>query len=413
MRIAIAGYGAEGQSSYRYFVAQGHDVTIVTDHVSPLYPVPEGAQSIIEEDAFDQLDYFDMVVRTPPMDPSTIKTKGKIWSQTNEFFALCPAPIIGVTGTKGKGTVSSLLALILRAAGKSVHVVGNIGEPALDALAAVRSDDIIVYELSSFQLWDLEQSPHISIILPIEADHLDIHDSFDQYVQAKSNIARHQSIDDVVIYHRDNRYAREIAATSNARDRREYPHDVSDFVPSLRIPGRHNLENLSAALTALRGIVDDPATIKQGISEFEGLPHRLKFVADFEGVKYFDDSIGTTPGSSIAAINSFSQQKVLILGGSNKGSDYTPIIERCRDTDTKVIAIGQTGAIIVELCHKLAVPAVYVHGDMKKIVAKAHEVAHDGDVVILSPASASFDQYKNYADRGDQFIAAVKLLGRK
>lgn len=443
MRVAIAGYGVEGQSSYKYFVAKGDDVTIVTDRVSPQYPLPDGAQAIVEDDAFDRLEDFDMVVRTPPMRPDSIHTNGKVWSATNEFFAVCPAPIVGVTGTKGKGTTCSLIASILRAAGHTVHLVGNIGMPALDVLPQIQESDIVVYELSSFQLWDIEKSPHVAVILMIEPDHLDVHKDFDEYIDAKSNIRRFQGMDDVCVYHPTNQYSHQIAATplvyAPVLETEEYggsitfahryavPDDNQVYVrdgffcvqerqicsiDNLQLPGAHNLENACAAMSAVTELWHDVTDEEyaKGLRSFTGLPHRLKFVREVDGVRYYDDSIATTPGSAIAALRAFGEPKVIILGGSDKGVEYDDIVEVCRETSARVIAIGQTGEKIATLCRGKGVPVVREAGGMHEVVMMARQEAVKGDVVVLSPASASFDQYKSYSDRGDQFVAAVGEL---
>lgn len=412
MKIAIAGYGVEGNASYYYWLARsgdGDEVTIV-DEREAIDGLPDGAATMLGHGVFERLDGFDIVVRTPGIDPHRIQTDGRIWSATNEFMKQCPAPIIGVTGTKGKGTTCSLIASILRAAGHTVYLVGNIGVPALKVLPDITPQDIVVYELSSFQLWDAEASPHIAVVLMIEPDHLDIHADMDDYIAAKSQIALHQSSDDIIIYNHENTYSRQVATSSAAKTRIKIPFDISGYVSDLQIPGRHNHDNAAAAIAAARIFTDDDAAIHRGLAEFHGLPHRLAFVAEVDGVRYYDDSIGTTPGSARAALAAFEQQKVLILGGSEKGADYSQIVELCGATNTKIIAIGETGETIAELAQKYGVICERLNGRMDEVVKKAHEVAHDGDVVILSPASASFDQYKNYADRGDQFVAAVKSL---
>ncbi len=409
MKIAIAGYGIEGKQNYQYFTQKYPDANIVIADERAVTDAPDGVDVLSGEGVFGQLDDFDMVVRTAGLAPRKITTNGKIWSATNEFFAKCPAPIIGVTGTKGKGTTSSFIAEILRAAGKTVHLVGNIGQPGLEVLASIVPEDIVVYELSSFQLWDIERSPHVAVVLPIEPDHLDVHADFEEYLDAKQSIVRFQTAEDTVVYCADNTYAKDIAESSASYDKRFYPYETP-LVESVVLPGRHNQENAMAAISAVKEWVNDYSTIREGLGAFHGLPHRLKFVAEKNGVKFYDDSIGTTPGSSLAALAAFTEPKVLILGGSDKGADYTKIVETCHRTNTKVVAIGQTGEGIAELCHKLGVVVERVRGDMSEVVARADEMAHSGDIVILSPASASFDQYKNYADRGDQFIAAVNQL---
>ena len=424
MKIAIAGYGIEGAASYRYYSQMGADVTIVDQSDSPKTPIPAGAKTILGAGAFDQLRGFDLVVRTPPLAPTRIHTDGKIWSATREFFAQCPAPIIGVTGTKGKGTTSSYIASILSQAGKTTHILGNIGTPALELLGSIHRDDVVVYELSSFQLWDLERSPQVAVVLMIEPDHLDIHESFDDYLAAKSNITRHQTADDSCIYHPTNEFAAQIAqATHGTAARYGVPDDGQVYVRDeyfwvgdrqlcrtdhVKLPGEFNLQNACAAISVALRFTDDVQAIERGLAQFTGLPHRLKYVTTLDGVEYYDDSIATTPGSALAAIGAFDKPKVIILGGSDKGAEYHDVIAACRDTETTVIAIGQTGEAIYELCQQAGVRAVRVSGLMDEVVDAATAHAAAGSVVILSPASASFDQYGSYNDRGDQFVAAIE-----
>ncbi|MGB4762696.1 MAG: UDP-N-acetylmuramoyl-L-alanine--D-glutamate ligase [Candidatus Saccharimonas sp.] len=408
MKVVIAGYGVEGRASCAYWQAIDAEVTIA-DQRETLPDAPEETALILGSNAFEQLGEFDVIVRSPSIHPDRLPYGDKVWSATNEFLAKCPAPIIGVTGTKGKGTTSSLIASILRAAGKTVHLVGNIGVPALEILPRIQADEVVVYELSSFQLWDAVRSPHVAVVLGIEPDHLDVHSDLDEYVAAKANIARYQSTDDIIVFNQQNEFSQQIADLSPAQHI-PYPYDISDVASSLRIPGAHNVENASAAIAAVRGYVTDLAVIRQGLQNFTGLPHRLKFVTEKDGVKYYDDSIATTPGSAIAAMRSFTEPKVLILGGSDKGVPYTAVVAVAKDTNTKVLAIGQTGQTIAELCRANGVVVEREEGLMSAVVAHARRMASSGSVVVLSPASASFDQYKSYSDRGDQFISNVEAI---
>ncbi len=408
MNVAIAGYGVEGKASARYWQAKGDTVTVIDE--KPVTEVlPAGMLFVTGRRALQDLSGYDVVVRTASLRPDKLASAKKVWSATNEFFAECPAPIIGVTGTKGKGTTSSLIASILRAAGKTVHLVGNIGVPALEVLPNIAADDVVVYELSSFQLWDLERSPHVAVVLMVEPDHLDVHRDFDEYVAAKANIATHQTNRDTIVYNSTNEFASHIAALSPAH-KIKYPFDISDFADSLQIPGSHNVENAAAAIAAVREYTTDPDTIRRGLSDFTGLPHRLKFVAEKGGVKYYDDSIATTPGSATAALHSFVEPKVIILGGSDKGASYDEIVNACLETGAQIVAIGQTGEKIHEIALGKGVVSTRVTGGMSEVVATASHQAAEGSVVILSPAGASFDQYQSYADRGDQFIGAVESL---
>lgn len=422
MKIAIAGYGAEGKASYDYYAARGNEVVIVDEQET--IEVPADAKVLLGAGVFDQLADFDLIIRSPSISPQRLPYKDKVWSMANEFFAECPAPIIGVTGTKGKGTTSSLIASILRAAGKTVHLVGNIGVPALEVLGGVQPDDIVVYELSSFQLWDLQRSPQVAVVLGIEPDHLDIHVDYADYIAAKGHSTDHQGTTDRVVFNVTNEAAVSIAGLSVGQ-RLPYPSERTAHVRGsffyygdtelcetnqLQLPGEHNRENACAAITAVWPWVQEPAAIAEGLRSFDGLPHRLKFIRTVEEVSYYDDSIATTPGSAIAAIKAFDTPKVIILGGSDKGAQYEEIIRLCKTTDTKVISIGQTGLVIQDLCTRFGVVCERVEGGMPDVVSRARALAVPGSVVILSPASASFDQYKNYADRGEQFIVAVNGL---
>ena len=427
MKLAIAGYGLEGKASYEYWNTGEHEITIADERTE--VEVPNGAKSIVGEDAFSRLNGFDMVIRTASLPPTRITTDGKVWSATNEFFEKCPAPIIGVTGTKGKGTTCSMIASILKAAGKTVHLVGNIGTPALEVLPNIASGDIVVFELSSFQLWDIERSPQVGACLMIERDHLNVHSSMEEYVGAKANIARFQHEDDAFFFHPTNSYAAAIAlqtpAHINARyncaeDMPSVYYDMHDFcykgeaiVPldALQLRGDHNKENACAALGIAKYCGVENTACEKGLRDFTGLPHRLKFVREVNGIKFYDDSISTTSGSAVAALRSFAEPKVIILGGSDKGGSYDDVISECKAHNAEVIAIGERGKAIAELCVNRDVTVQYVDGGMPQIVQAAyHHAENNGAVVILSPASASFDMFRNYADRGNQFVSAVNDL---
>lgn len=425
MKIAIAGYGIEGKSNYEYFKLRG-DVTIV-DEREEVSDLPEGVATILGAGAFSKLADFDLVVRTASLAPRKITTGGKIWSATNEFFARCPAPIIGVTGSKGKGTTCSLIASVLREAGKTVHLVGNIGTAALGVLESVTPDDVVVYELSSFQLWDIEKSPQTAVVLMIEADHLDIHADFDDYVAAKASIVKYQDAENAVVYNMTNEYSRRIGESSKARKQpfqsEEFAsaHDGSFWYGSrelfpleaLQLPGAHNIENACAAINAVMNFGVESATIERGIRAFSGLPHRLKFVREVGSVKYYDDSIATTPGSAVAAMKAFIQPKVMIMGGSSKGAEFNGMAETAARSDVKfAVLIGsEAGAIEAALQNEnIQTLNLGEATTMEAAVKAAKDHAENGDVVVLSPACASFGMFKNYKDRGDQFIAAVEKL---
>ncbi|HWZ65733.1 MAG TPA: UDP-N-acetylmuramoyl-L-alanine--D-glutamate ligase [Patescibacteria group bacterium] len=435
-KVAIAGFGIEGHSAYKYFAAQGgYDMTIADEH--PISDVPSGAKQLIGKDIFAELTDFDIVVRTPSIRPDRIKANGEITSTVKKFFEVCPSKnIIGVTGSKGKGTITTLIYKMLQAAGKRVHIGGNIGVPVLDMLDDIKPDDIVVLELSSFQLWDLHQSPHIAVVGMIAPDHLDVHTDFDEYLAAKSNIARWQKPGDFIIYHPTNVYARRIAEKSPATFKFRFGTQEAAYIDGDRIviegyevcklsdvniPGAHNLENICAAISAAWQLVGDDAAFREAIrgfreaiKDFKGLNHRLQLVRTVDGVKYYDDSFATTPDSAIVALRAFIPPKIIILGGSDKGADFDELAAEVAKQDIRqAILIGNMRFKLQTALKRVGFEDVRLfdeQSNMNEIVGYAHKIARPGDVVLLSPACASFDMFKNYNDRGDQFIASVRKL---
>lgn len=427
MRVAIAGYGVEGEANCTYWLGKGAEVVLFDKKDVPDRTPPVGVELRSGSDVFSDMNGFDLVVRTAGLNPRLIKTDGKIWSATNEFFAQCPAPIIGVTGTKGKGTTCSLIAEILKKAGKTVHLVGNIGVPALEVLPDIQADDIVVFELSSFQLWDIEQSPETAVLLMIEQDHMNVHEGMDDYVMAKANIGRFQTEDDLLVLHPTNPLTAKAAAVSPARKKHyltsEGANVVDDevviddvricTVSEVGLLGAHNLENVCAAITATWRYTQDVSATTEAVTNFSGLEHRLEFVRELEGVRYYNDSFSTGPGAALAAINSFSEPLVLILGGSDKGANMTPLIDALDPQKHQVILIGSSADTLEQQCKARGFEAVTNAGNlqtMADIVALAQSRARAGDVVLLSPAHASFDMFKSVYDRGTQFKLEVSKL---
>lgn len=433
MKIAIAGYGVEGEANYSYFSRlPDADITIVDESDAPKLPIPAGAHTILGPGSLRNLDGFDLVIRTAGLSPEKIHTNGKIWSATNEFFEKCPAKIIGVTGTKGKGTTSSMIAEILKAAGKKVWLLGNIGVASLSKIDEINPDDIVVYELSSFQLWDLKRSPQIAVVLPIEAEHLDVHKDFDDYINAKSNIRRHQGADDVCIYYYDNAETRRVAQSGSegtmirygigddggayvADDQFMIDGDVVCPTTILQVVGSHNIQNASAAITVAKQFGIDNGSIQNGLSGFKGLPHRIEYVRTLDGVDYYNDSFSSNPSSTLAAINSFEKPEILIMGGVDRGADFEHFVDEVSRLDKikQVILIGEIRFKLGKLMSDKGVQFEVKELDaktMSEIVASAKELASPGDVVLLSPGCASFDLFKDFYDRGDQFRNEVKAL---
>lgn len=430
--VAIAGYGVEGEAIYHYLLrTRGGelDITILDQKTVPSRPIPEGVATDLRPDVFDSFQDFDEVWRaSPAIPPYLIKTDGEIKTMTQEFFRLCPAKIIGVTGTKGKGTTATLVHKILDQAGLKSHLIGNIGVPVLEVLPEIETQSIVIFELSSFQLWDLKQSPATAVVLMIEPEHLDVHKDVAEYIQAKTNITRWQGPNDLTIYHPVNELSALVALVGLGKKRRfltkeaAYIEDgslkigeqqicsVNDF----NLIGQHNHENIAAAVSAAWQYTQNIDAISQAIKIFSGLPHRLQVVRVVKGVKYIDDSISTTPSSAIAAIRAFSEPKILILGGSDKGADYSQLAQEVKRSNINQVFI--TGATAQKI--RLALDNVeftnftITDSDMSEIINQAQKIAKPGDVVVLSPACASFDKYQNYIERGEAFKKAVESLNK-
>ncbi len=426
MKIAIVAYGVEGKASYNYYSKDpNNDITIFDQ--DPELKAPEGVKTVVGADAFEKLEDYDLILRSPPISPYSLKTNGKIWSATNEFFEKCPVPIIGVTGTKGKGTTCSLITSILEAAGKKVWLVGNIGTAALEVLDQIQPEDVVVYELSSFQLWDIETSPRTAVVLMIEQEHLDVHKDMDEYVNAKGNIARFQKEGDLLVYNGQNEYALFIANVNNKQTKVAFPGPLTAHVKdndfyngeqkicstdALHIKGQHNIENAIAAIDAVWQYTKDSGVIEQGLNNFKGLPHRLAYVRTVNDVEYYDDSIATTPGSAIAALRAFEQPKVIILGGSFKGSDFSTLAVELTMHDVQVILIGDEAPRIAKALDEVGFTRYEIieNATATAFTQRAYELASPGSVVLLSPSAASFGLFKNYVDRGEQFVSAVNQL---
>ncbi len=430
-KIAIIGGGVEGLSNYRYFAKQKDTAITILDQKDinktqfPLADIVTGPHYL------DNLDQYDLIVRSPGTHPDKITTnKERITSNTKEFFTHCPAPIIGVTGTKGKGTTSTLIAKILKADGKTVHLVGNIGVSALDELPKITPEDWVVYELSSFQLMDVTQSPHIAVHLMIEADHLDVHTNMQEYIRAKANIFAYQKPSDVSVYYEANPEIVKAALSSPAQTKIPYNRRSKNSecvrvengeimykdkpvvpVESIALVGEHMLDNVCAAVAATYNLVVDKNVYKAVLTAFTGLDHRLQPVGKKNGVTYIDDSISTIPSTAIAAIRAFREPKILILGGSDKGSEFTALAEEIAHSNVRqVFLIGQMKDKIAETLQKSGYRQFKAVQTLEEAVASAATSVHSGDVVLLSPACASFDMFTGYVDRGNRFAQAVEKL---
>lgn len=433
MKIALLGYGKEGQAAEKYFKNKYKGATF----------------DIFKNETPEQLkqrDYssYDIIFRSPSIPPFQPHTTGtttpEFTSLTRYFFDHCPCPIIGVTATKGKGTTCSFIKAILDAEhakdpkNPQPYLVGNIGTPAIEVLDQLTPDSIVVYEMSSFQLWDLEKSPHIAVIGQLEPDHLNVHKDMQDYLAAKAHITKYQTNQDYLIYFKNNPETVKIAETSQAQ-KIPYPFEIPDDIKhAVKLPGIHNLDNAIAAVAAVatsKNISPDEYlatsadTIKQGLENFKGLPHRLEFVRELNGVKYYDDNFSTNPSSLKVAIGAFPDKRlVVIAGGRDKtgNEDLEEIYQILKSPQvSEVVLIGESGHEIAR--RHSEDDELFIEETLKDAVRRASGLAEsylgyseaggykDGSfVVLMSPAAASFDMFKNVYDRGDQYKRLVLKL---
>jgi UDP-N-acetylmuramoylalanine--D-glutamate ligase len=444
-KIAILGFGLEGTATFEFLRKHGLGSTIldradrkaIEEKIGSL----DGVDLALGDDYLKNLTEFDYIFKTPgvplflPEIQAAIKKGVVLTSHLALFLDLCPAKIIGVTGTKGKGTTSTLIHDILKKQGLDVYLGGNIGLAAISFLDQLTPESWVVLELSSFQLQSLEKSPQIAVVLNVTQDHLDYHKTVEEYREAKKNIVRYQAENDFAVINADYESSREFANATKAKiyyfskEKEVEGCFIKDgevilktaeetfkivSVKDLLLRGQHNLENVTAACLASYLAGARQKALREAVLAFKGLEHRLELVRDLKGVKFYDDSFSTVPETAIAALKSFEEPIVLIAGGSYKGSDYTELGRVIRSSQVKtIILIGDmAGDIDKAIGRNFSGEKILHLTRMNQMVEKAFELAHSGDVVLLSPACASFGLFKNYKDRGDQFKTAVRNLER-
>lgn len=444
-KIAIFGLGLEGVSAAN-FLGHDNEITVVEQknkrEVEDFVKEIKVAYEFVKQDKISKNQKFDLIVRSPGIRPdhSFIKdqeSKGaNITSGTRIFFDLCPCPIIGITGTKGKGTTATLIYEMLKAQKINAHLAGNIGLPALEILPKLTKESYAVLELSSFQLMDLGKSPKIAVVLMTTTEHLDWHVSEKEYQEAKSTIVRYQTKNDYAIINQDFESSKNFSKKTKAKvffvstkqetkgtffkngkliTNVDSKKEEIIAASEIALPGVHNLQNAAAAITTAKLLKVKNQNIIKVLKSFKGLKHRLQLVRELNGVKYYNDSFSTTPETTIAAIKSFSQPKVLVVGGSSKKSDFSELgREIAQDKSIKsLVTIGQEGPNILKSVLKFNQfkgKIIKWPKTMEQIVKSAQNEAKKDYVVLLSPACASFDMFKNYKDRGDQFIKEVRSL---
>ena len=344
-----------------------------------------------------------------------------ITSQMEIFFQLCPAQIVGITGANGKSTTTSLTAHLLQAGSRKVWLGGNIGhQPLLEIVDNIGKDDIVVLEISNFQLEQLariQAAPHIALITNLTANHIDRHGTFEEYCRVKEGIFKYQKGGSVSIFNAEDtitqawyqKYLKETCRKCLAFSADDVPDEYAGL---FHLPGRANRSNLAAALAIVSCFDIDPSAVAEAIGTFKGLPNRCQLVVEINGVRWYDDSKATTPVSTMAALNGIDEPKILIAGGYDKKISFSEMGRCIAERAKAVVLIGQTAKKIaksIQDCEKIICVIKYADS-MEQAVAISSELATAGDVVLMSPACASYDMFKNYIQRSEAFVEAVKAL---
>lgn len=447
--IAVLGYGIEGRAITAYLLKNGIKPAIYDQRPWEEWGSKDKERLkklelnvIFGPDCLKELAGMDIAFRSPGiwrLSPELLKAekKGlKLTSQTSYFFDNCPAKIIGITGTKGKGTTATLIYEILRQNFKSksprlkIVITGNIGKKQpLEIMESLTDRDWVVYELSSFQLQDLNKSPHIGVALMVTSEHLDVHKNQEEYLLAKSAITKFQSDKDFSVINFDFENSKRIGCQGSGAKRffsTETPNGDCFFgkdgcihflqfgtrrwnkITGWALKGLHNVQNICAAILASDSAGCSAAAIERAVLNFQGLEHRLEFVTEKSGIKFYNDSFSTVPETAIAAIKSFGEPLILILGGSSKKSDFKTLAQVVFHAGNikKIILVGlEASRLKRELLTANFSPEKILEGAsvMSEIFSQIKTAARPGDSVLLSPACASFDMFKNYQDRGQQF----------
>lgn len=445
-RIAVIGIGVSNTPLIELLLNNGCDVTACdkTERAvlgdAALLLERKGVKLYLGENYLKSLD-ADVIFRTPGMRPDLPELKEAVnrgcvlTSEMEVFFDVCPCNIIAVTGSDGKTTTTSIIAMLLRGDGHKVHIGGNIGTPLLCQADTMNREDIAVLELSSFQLMTIKKSPSVAVVTNVTPNHLDMHRDMSEYVEAKRNILRYQSAEDKAILNLDNEITRGFAQGAKGKtllfSRKNRVDDgvlleggilyeaaggkIEKLMDAAQIllPGVHNIENYMAAFAATRGFVRRETCVSVA-ETFGGVAHRIELVRTLNDIRYYNDSIASSPTRTIAGLRSFNQKVILIIGGKDKGVPFDDLGPAVIEHVKTLLVTGMTAQTI-----KTAVlntpgyagsPEIIEEPDFTEAVLTAHRVAKAGDIVLLSPACTSFDRFRNFEERGNAFKDIINGL---
>lgn len=448
-KVAVIGLGVSNLPLLDYLYEKKAQVTVFDDRT-----IDEISKDIINKitaygfefsfgkNCLEKLNGFNIIFRSP----SCLPTKKELQDEANRgaivttevemLMEMCPCKMIGVTGSDGKTTTTSMINAILQKAGYNTFLGGNIGTPLFTRLNEMKPDDIVVLELSSFQLMNMQVSPDIAVITNITPNHLNIHKDYEEYIEAKKNIFKSQNENGILILNYDNDITRDCSKEANGRvvffssktkldngfivdediikecDDKVRKHVFNTEEVILR--GNHNFQNIATAFAATKTLVDTDVAV-EAIKEFKPVEHRIEFVREIDGVKWYNDSASSSPTRTLSGINAFKENIVLIAGGYDKNLEYEPLAKPVLDKVSTLILIGQTAEKIFDVVKEEAERQnkkidVYVCDSLEQTIDIARKSAKKGDVVLFSPASASFDMFKDFADRGRKFKDLVKCI---
>ncbi len=437
--VLILGFGKEGRSTYQTLRRCMPDIKICIADQNESIASEEDLQKDLNlsfelgAKYMDALSNYELVFKSPGISFKnySVPKHQQVTSQTDLFIELFYSQIIGVTGTKGKSTTVSLIYHLLNSNGRKAMLVGNIGLPALEVLQDIDEETLIVYELSSHQLEYVNHSPHIAVFLNLFEEHLDHYNSYLSYQQAKANIAKYQSSTDYLIYNQDDENVKQRIKESGSEAQKLCFSANNDSACSMiendsvilfnkeqfhldlnRIPllGKHNLLNILAALNVCTALGADINKSIESIYSFQSLPHRLESVGVFQGIHFVNDSIATIPEACIKAADTFENLDTLILGGFNRGIDYSLLIDYLVERKLpNLILLGEVGQIIRKQMEAKNYPQnLFDAVNMDEVVQIAFKQSREGRVCLLSPAASSYDSFHNFEDRGDQFKEKVR-----
>lgn len=441
-KVAIIGLGVSNLPLLDYLYEKKAQVTIFDERT-----IDEISKDIIDkittynfefsfgEDCLKKLNGYSIIFRSPSCLPTKEELQKEadrgaiVTTEIEMLIEMCPCKIIGVTGSDGKTTTTSMINAILKKSGFNTFLGGNIGTPLFTKLSEIKPNDIVVLELSSFQLMNMKVSPDIAVITNITPNHLNIHKDYKEYIDSKKNIFKHQNENGILILNYDNDITRECAKEANGKviffsDKTKLDNGfivdeniIKECEDKIRkhvlntneviLRGNHNFQNIATALATTKTLVDTETAI-DAIKEFKPVEHRIEFIREINGIKWYNDSASSSPTRTLSGMNAFKENIVLIAGGYDKNLDYKPLAKPILEKVTSLILIGQTAEKIFDAVKEESEKQnklinIYMCDNLEKTIEVAKKSAKKGDIVLFSPASASFDMFKNFADRGNKF----------